>query len=80
MSKHTPKPWSVWDQPNADRLHARLIAAAPDLYAVVKDVKAEIVCRCDESYLSRGRHAPNTLCHLIPDVDAALSKVEGKVS
>ena len=34
----------------------------------LRELGAELACRCEEAYTSRGRHEPNSLCHLDSDV------------
>jgi len=43
------------------------------LRVALKDVAVGLECDCDEAYVKRGRHEPNALCYLLPDVLAALN-------
>jgi hypothetical protein len=71
-------PWpSRSDESDAN---ARLMAAAPRLLATLKELRHHFVCRCDEAYLSRKRHAPECKAYELADVDAAISKAEGGAS
>jgi hypothetical protein len=57
---------------------AHLIAAAPDLLAVLEELLPDLQCRCDIAFTSRERHEPNTLCHHEDGVKAAIAKARGK--
>lgn len=45
------------------------------LLAECREVLAGIVCRCDAAFISRGQHAPNSLCHLHDPLLAAVDRV-----
>ncbi len=82
---HTPGPWIIKESfgpdddlvsidadakrdpaPRVNRMDAHLIAAAPDLLAALKRVRAEIP-EAELNYAS-----------LVPDIDAAIVKAEGR--
>lgn len=56
-----------------ERKHGYVAAAAPELLKVCEELLPELKCACDESFTSRGRHEPNSLCH---HYDAVLTAVE----
>ena len=60
------------------RANALLIAAAPDMLEALEDLLPEIRCQCGEAYLSRGMHHPNSLCHHVAAIEAAIAKATGK--
>jgi hypothetical protein len=39
---------------------------------LLREIRSEVSCRCDEGFTSRGRHEPNSLCHLADEIDEAL--------
>jgi hypothetical protein len=57
---------------------AHLIAAAPDLLAVLEELLPDLQCRCDVAFTSRGKHQPNTLCRHKDGVKAAIAKARGQ--
>ena len=57
--------------------NAHLIEAAPDMFAALEDLLPEIECRCPADYLDRGLHEPNSLCHHVGPVKAAIAKAKG---
>lgn len=59
-------------------LNARLMAAAPELLAVLEELLPDLQCWCDVAFTSRGKHQPNTLCHHKDDVKAAIAKARGE--
>ena len=60
------------------RANAQLISAAPDLLTMCEELLPELACHCDEGFTSRGRHAPNTLCHYYDDLKAVIAKAKGE--
>lgn len=60
------------------RANAHLIAAAPDMLAVLEEILPEIQCRCGEAYTGRGLHESNSLCHHFQAVKAAITKATGE--
>ena len=58
--------------------NTRLIAAAPDMLAILEEILPEIECRCDEAYTGRGLHESNSLCHHVEAVKSAIAKATGK--
>lgn len=39
---------------------------------LLREIRGEVSCCCDEGFTSRGRHEPNSLCHLADEIDEAL--------
>ena len=60
------------------RANARLIAAAPDMLAVLEEILPDIECRCGEAYTGRGLHESNSLCHHAEAVRAVIAKAKGE--
>lgn len=58
--------------------NARLIAAAPDMLAILEEILPDIECRCGEAYTGRGLHESNSLCHLVDEVKAIIAKAKGE--
>ena len=69
---HSPHPVSISDGDKA------LIAAAPEMLEALEDLIPEIQCRCGEAYLGRDMHQPNSLCHHVAAIEAAIAKATGK--
>lgn len=58
--------------------NARLIAAAPEMLAILEEILPDIECRCGEAYTGRGLHESNSLCHLVDEVKAIIAKAKGE--
>lgn len=58
--------------------NAHLIAAAPDLLAMLEELLPELQCRCHLAFTSRGKHDPKTLCHHADAVKSAIAKARGQ--
>lgn len=50
----------------------RLSARVQKLETSLREIRGEVSCRCDEGFTSRGRHEPNSLCHLAEAIDEDL--------
>jgi hypothetical protein len=57
---------------------AHLIAAAPDMLAILEELLPELQCRCHLAFTSRGKHDPKTLCHHADAVKSAIAKARGQ--
>lgn len=51
----------------------RLTARVQKLETSLREIRGEVSCRCDEGFTSRGRHEPNSLCHLAEVIDKDLN-------
>jgi len=57
--------------------NARLMAAAPDLLAMLEEMLPDLECQCHLAFTSRGKHDPKTLCHYADAVKSAIAKAKG---
>jgi len=74
LLKNVTLPITDWAAKRIEELEASNVR----LRVALKDVAVGLECDCDEAYVKRGRHEPNALCYLLPDVLAAISPEESK--